>query len=322
MNLLSPFSFFRLLHLFKMAAATSSSTHILTTDGQFKMWLTSETGVPLQLLTNTEKKQRGIGTAHQYVGAPSGKRFKIHLQNNKREKCDTTLKFEGKEMGKFRVDPYQTFVVERPSDEDKSFMVHAEQSATGKAAGVVAGKKENGVIEVHVVFEKPQSPPVQMRSIGRSMDGAFGAPPSRGGGGEFLGFFGDDDLAGSMDIPKSKGIQKKRSKQNNNNDSKHTGFGVSFGADPPSPRYTQSLNPQPTTYAAAALALGESTGQTFGSVSAITDIGVEYHFTLRVLALVEKKKEPEKSVAIAALPAKKPSTPPRIDDIDNVMSTE
>jgi hypothetical protein len=292
--------------------ATASTSVLLTlppielsTDNGFKLSVADENGKSkYSLLTDAEKKSRNVDVKHQYVAVPSGKRFSLMLRNTRLVKADVTIKFEGKNMGLFRVNPGEEFCVKRPNTTDTAFIAHAEKSESGKAAGVVAGKAENGIVELTIVFEKEAIKPVVLKkqkgySRGRCHDEALEC--------NFISSdspFTDPTLDAKLGSLNTVAMRagSKFTQQDVTVRPLCADGGFSFSLGHP-------LETQPKKYSSAALALGGTTGQTFNDCTAITEIdaAATRQLVLRILAF--EVTTPEKSVAIAALPH-----PPRIDD--------
>jgi hypothetical protein len=79
--------------------------------------------------------------------------YKIRLINNHATRCDATIHVDGKFIGSFRLDPYEEWSIERPSQDKRKFEFHAEESRIAREAGVISGKFSNGLIQVRFVPE-------------------------------------------------------------------------------------------------------------------------------------------------------------------------
>ena len=91
---------------------------------------------------------------HSYAALKHETEYKIKLQNDGGLRTDVTLTIDGESVGKFRLDPYSSFVLERPQGAPRKFTFMKETSSEAREAGVVAKSSENGVVKAVFVPEK------------------------------------------------------------------------------------------------------------------------------------------------------------------------
>lgn len=80
--------------------------------------------------------------------------YKIRLINNHPTRCDAFLTVDDKFMGKFRLNAFDSWSIERPSQDQRKFEFHAETSRVAREAGVTPGRFTNGLVSVEFMPEK------------------------------------------------------------------------------------------------------------------------------------------------------------------------
>jgi hypothetical protein len=262
---------------------------MFSTNNGFTVNLLDTDCSPVKLLTDVEKKQRGISTEHQYVAIPDGQTFTIQCVNTRDVTANAQIKFEGRFVGCFHISANSAIIIKRDSKEDKAFVCHAEKSSGGQTAGVVVGRNENGIIEIDVVFAKPVQ---QIRYKGSDQ-----RLRSKGG-----------------DSPTyhSKGLSM-QAKSKSGQPAQALPLPAQQSEVPGEPSVANSdQKASDSRYVAAGLGLGGKTGQVFTIVESIKDIDPAQTRSLVLRVLATMTSEPPapqavNSVAIAKLP-------PRIND--------
>lgn len=89
-----------------------------------------------------------------YVIMKDSEQYGIKLTNHSNKKTNATISIDGSSVGTFRIDPYDTFNITRPSDTPKNFTFYEIGSSGAKKAGIVKGESENGLISVSFIPEK------------------------------------------------------------------------------------------------------------------------------------------------------------------------
>jgi hypothetical protein len=88
--------------------------------------------------------------SHYYV-LPNRSTYKLRLSNNTSNRSDVTISIDSVEVGKWRINPYRSILIERPSNIDRKFVFVADNSHIARSNGIIAGDDKNGLIKV--VFE-------------------------------------------------------------------------------------------------------------------------------------------------------------------------
>lgn len=82
---------------------------------------------------------------------PHESTYGITLNNERDVACDAKMSIDGLAVGTFRLEPFQSWTIERPEKNDKAFVFVREQSKEATEGSVTTGKSENGLITV--IFE-------------------------------------------------------------------------------------------------------------------------------------------------------------------------
>lgn len=91
---------------------------------------------------------------HDYIAMPHKSEYQIVLKNDRSTRCDVSVELDGKNIGTWRLRPFQTARVERPSDIARKFTFFREDSSDAKSLGIVSGKSSNGLIKATFKPEK------------------------------------------------------------------------------------------------------------------------------------------------------------------------
>ncbi len=109
---------------------------------------------------------REHGTGH--VGLPHGSVYQIKIGNHGMVACDAEVEVDGKSVGCFRLDAYQSFNLERPADDTGRFTFFRTDSVEGQQAGEASiARDSKGLVRVIFKPAKKYIPPVPtMRPMG------------------------------------------------------------------------------------------------------------------------------------------------------------
>ncbi len=118
-----------------------------------------------------------------YVALHNGVEYAITLNNNRTIIADADISIDGGLIGTFRLDPYKSFRIERPADNQRKFTFKSELSADAIEAGTIPGDIDNGLIDVTfkpAKYERDISP--NRRAMFRSPTRTYGTvlPQQRG----------------------------------------------------------------------------------------------------------------------------------------------
>ena len=119
-----------------------------------------------------------------YVGMEHGKQYTIRIGNQCHRQCDAEVSIDGKQIGVFRLQGYQTMILERSPEDDGRFTFYSSGTSDAEKAGEASvSNEEKGLVKVRFVPEKPRQQPV-LRSRGfgqgittQSMGGGMPAFP-------------------------------------------------------------------------------------------------------------------------------------------------
>ena len=84
----------------------------------------------------------------QYRGLVDGSTYRVVLVNHLDVEADAVLEIDGRVQGTYRLNPRETFPVERPANTQRSFVFVKENGTLAREAGVVSGESENGLVKV------------------------------------------------------------------------------------------------------------------------------------------------------------------------------
>ena len=74
--------------------------------------------------------------------------YKLKLHNGKSSRCDAEVWVDGELIGVWRINPYSTIIIERPTAIDRKFVFLEENSTNAQSAGIVSGRRNNGLVKV------------------------------------------------------------------------------------------------------------------------------------------------------------------------------
>lgn len=111
----------------------------------------------------------GNEAEHGYVELRHAGRYTLRLGNDSALRCDAVVETDGKEVGKWRVDPYSFITLERPVNDTGHFTFYVAGTAEAKQAGIVRND-QLGLLKVTFTPEKKPQPVV------RAVSPVFGAP--------------------------------------------------------------------------------------------------------------------------------------------------
>lgn len=99
----------------------------------------------------TAKKLKIKGS--DYFSLQNKSEYALELTNFRSVRCDVMVYIDGNHVGTWRIDPFGSIVIERPTKIDRKFTFVSDKSDIAHQAGEI-GKKENGLIKVIYKPEK------------------------------------------------------------------------------------------------------------------------------------------------------------------------
>ena len=105
-------------------------------------------------------------------------KYSIKLQNHAGTLCDATITLDDDNVGTFRIRPYETIEIERPSYNNKQFTYFKGGSSQSLKAGYEKGNSNNGLVKV--VFKPGKKPPfvnfsqLESTTLGSSSSSPYG----------------------------------------------------------------------------------------------------------------------------------------------------
>lgn len=98
---------------------------------------------------------------HLYIALQHNSEYSIQLSNRSGSRCDASVTIDGRSVGKFRVPPFDTITIERPSSQSRKFVFLQEDSGDAHRAGIVNGHSANGAVSV-VFYPERQNVVLQL----------------------------------------------------------------------------------------------------------------------------------------------------------------
>lgn len=133
---------------------------------------------------------------HGYVYLQHGDVYRIFLKNHTGENNDVIVEIDGKEVGGWRLYPYQTITLERPADDSGKFTFYEIGSSEAQKVGLGSiARSDLGLVRVTFIPEEPKHHGIPAVDTTRSYSGTKGlierggdfresfSPGSRGGAG-------------------------------------------------------------------------------------------------------------------------------------------
>lgn len=91
--------------------------------------------------------------------------YKLRLSNfNATLSCDASVEIDGRFVGRFRIKPYSSILIERPTNDTGKFTFYRHGTSEAKIAGLV-GREIEGIISVTYHQEKPQETHIDVFNI-------------------------------------------------------------------------------------------------------------------------------------------------------------
>lgn len=123
----------------------------------------------------TKTAERITENGNHYFRLPNNSEYTLVLKNNRDVRCRAEVSIDGESVGNWILDPLATLRLERPVAVDRKFTFVDDKSKAAASVGVVAGKSENGLLQVKFV---PEMAPV-MRSSRQLERGGTGSKKSK-----------------------------------------------------------------------------------------------------------------------------------------------
>lgn len=112
----------------------------------------------------------GAEDSEGYVVLRHGQTYSISLRNGGPERCDVRVEIDGKYQGTWRLDPFQTGKLERPSHDQGRFTFYELNSQEGESIGLDSVSKSNlGLVSITFTPEKKEYQGGRGGSIERSL---------------------------------------------------------------------------------------------------------------------------------------------------------
>lgn len=108
----------------------------------------------IQIETSSGAVSSHTENGHRYVPLKHSTEYKVRLTNPTSTRCNVVLSIDQKTMGKWRINPYSSIVLERPSDSSRKFIFVKENSFEAGMGGVRSGSFSNGLIEAKFIPER------------------------------------------------------------------------------------------------------------------------------------------------------------------------
>ena len=120
---------------------------------------------------------------HGYVYLQHGDVYRIFLKNHTNENNDAIVEIDGKEVGGWRLGPYQAATLERPTDDAGKFTFYEIGSNEAKKIGLNSiARSDLGLVRVTFIPEKPRHEGIPaMDTVRNSYSGAKGGGGMKGG---------------------------------------------------------------------------------------------------------------------------------------------
>lgn len=96
----------------------------------------------------------GSETHSGYVELDHGQQYQLCLRNCRREKCDATVKIDGKEVGTWRIPANRSITLERPINDTGIFTFFKAGTKEAREAALNEGSPDLGLIEVTFIPEE------------------------------------------------------------------------------------------------------------------------------------------------------------------------
>lgn len=107
------------------------------------------------IITTTDRSiTPQIRNEHAYYPLKHSSNYQIRLGNNTDKRCNVILFIDGKKMGKWRIDAYDSIKLERPSQSSRKFVFVKENSWKGEMGNVRNRAMKNGLIEAKFIPEQ------------------------------------------------------------------------------------------------------------------------------------------------------------------------
>jgi hypothetical protein len=258
---------------------------------------------------------------NHYVKLVDHTEYSLALHNNRDTRARAEVTIDNEHMGNWILHPHQRVHLERPIKAQRKFTFVADTSKAAASAGVVAGKKENGLVSIKFVPEKPRETQALWDSLCLNKSsgmrvGLFGgrAGTSRGS----FGAFGSSRDAGNFESSNA-GASRSVMQDNNIEDEcvqddcapeRENCSRVSFGAfgsaapgaaagflfsKPAAASRGISTKESLSNARSGATILGAQSNQTYGTAPDVTDIDEPNvtTITLRLIAVDPPAPEPK-----------------------------
>lgn len=122
-----------------------------------------------------------IEDEHGYVYMGHGDKYEIWLENSTSENNDVIIEIDGKEVGGWRLTPYQRATIERPADDSGQFTFYEIGSSEAQKIGLGSiARSDLGLVKITFIPEKPHHHGIPAIDL-QSYSGAKGGGAMKGG---------------------------------------------------------------------------------------------------------------------------------------------
>jgi hypothetical protein len=119
----------------------------------------------------------GAETGNGYVQMKHGQVYTLRLKNGNSARCDCEIRIDGKHVGTFRLNAFQSMLLERPANDTGRFTFYREGTEEARKAAIETGASQNGLVSA--VFKPETKPPPVSEPFGQQWN-SYGGPITRG----------------------------------------------------------------------------------------------------------------------------------------------
>jgi hypothetical protein len=228
---------------------------------------------------------------HNYYAVPHLSEYKIKLSNNRPMRCDAEVSIDVDPGGTWRIESFDSIVIERPANLNRKFIFVEEKSNVAQEVGIQSSR-DNGLIAVVFSPEKVSPPTMYFNAAAQPSNGELGRPGFGLGSGSGLGskYWGNE---GSY-LNANSGYQSNTYQHSNGLMSSTSGIPYNSGAT----------------------ILGGGTDQYFNTATPIGSIDSNNITTINLRLVAPNRPN---YISIKDAMRKSVAVPPRIDDDDLVL---
>lgn len=215
----------------------------------------------LAILDTNGAVEKTVLNGANYFALPHKSEYKLKLINNHCCRCDVKVDIDGEMVGTWRLGPYASAIIERPTKVHRKFTFLKEYSKEAQDVGINFSNNQNGLVSVTFYPEKKVSRIASCNHDIEYLSLGFKAAKNYG--------FSNDSSSGEMSFSL---------------------FGDSKNISdlPMTDSYCSSATS--TNYSSGATVLGDSSNQRFRKVSPLTEIDQNKITTINIRLVVDNDK--------------------------------